>query len=469
MKKLSIALGALGVTLACAAAAHDGAYVDTFGDQGREQLMFSPSLFVGSGFVGFVDLAVQPDDDKIIVATSVLNTSSQDFGVMRLNPNGTLDTNFGTQGQTIIPFDNGGSNLDIASSVMLQPNGRIVLCGQASGDDALGGNDFGVARVLANGTPDTQFSGDGKATIAFDLGPSGARNDFAVRCSLQGDGKILAAGQAQTDTASARMAVARLNTDGSRDTAFNGSGTATVDFGPSYTQSLAFSVKSLPDDSTLLIGQATGASSIKWAFAKLDADGQLDTSFGNGGIVLFDPGIPTYQAVEALDAAVLPDDSFVVVGGLALLPGATNVDYGIYKFNANGSLDTSFGSDGGQIVAFDLGGTFIDIGVKILEDANGRFLTVGISNSAPVPFASSLVRLTADGQLDSSFGVGGKLTVSSAAPSATDFGDEGTSIAFDSSGNILVGSIALDASSNLLAGVSKIVGDTLFDDGFDGE
>src|SRR5262249_47295896 len=154
-------------------------------------------------------------------------------------------------GQTIVAFDGGGSNIDVASSVLLQPNGRIVVCGQASGDPSNNGNDFGIVRLTAAGAPDTQFSADGKATVGFDIGPAGSRNDFAVRCSLQSDNKIVAAGQAQVDTSSARMAVARLNADGSRDTGFNGSGTATVDFGPSYPNSNAFSVKSLSNGDTL--------------------------------------------------------------------------------------------------------------------------------------------------------------------------------------------------------------------------
>lgn len=136
MHKTSIAL-ALGLSIAGVAAAHDGNYIESFGDHGREQVGFSPSLLLASGFVSFVDLAIQADN-KIVVSASVANTGSTDMGALRLNPNGTLDTNFGAQGQTIVAFDGGGTDEDVASSVLVQPNGRIVLCGQASGDPALG-------------------------------------------------------------------------------------------------------------------------------------------------------------------------------------------------------------------------------------------------------------------------------------------------------------------------------------------
>jgi len=467
MGKIHFALAMLGI-VAGVAEAHDGGFVDTFGVDGREQIGFAPSLGISLGFVNFVDLAVQPDG-KVVVSATVANTGSDDFGVLRLNANGTLDTNFGTQGQTIVAFDGGGNNTDVATSVMLQPNGRIVVCGQASGDGSMNGNDFGILRLTSAGAPDTTFSGDGKATVPFDIGPIGSRNDFAVRCSLQADGKILAAGQAQADTSVGRMAVARLNTDGSRDTGFNGSGTATVDFGPAYPSSLAFSVKSLSNGDTLLIGGATGAST-SWAFARLNASGQLDNTFGNSGIALIDSGFPSYQPYEALDAVVLPDNSFVAVGIMALQPALTNLDFGIFKFTANGSLDTSFGNGGGQIVPFDLGGGFTDLGVEVVQDAEGRFLAVGFS-STDTAATTTMLRLRADGSFDPTFGVGGKLTVASAPPPHPDEGDNGTSIALTADGSILVGSIASssDSPSGLFAGIVKLVGDTIFESGFESD
>jgi uncharacterized delta-60 repeat protein len=470
MGKTRLTLAVCGALVAGAAAAHDGGFVDTFGVDGREQIGFAPSLGISVGFVNFVDLAVQ-NDGKIIVAATAANTGSDDIGVLRLNSNGTLDTNFGTQGQTIVAFDGGGSNDDVVSSVLLQPNGRIVVCGAASGDGTTNGSDFGIVRLTSAGVPDTQFSGDGKATVSFDLGPSGSRNDAAVRCSLQADGKIVAAGQAQTDSNTARMAVARLNSDGSRDTGFNGSGTATIDFGPSYLTSIAFGVKSMSNGDTLLIGGAAGAlPQVAWAFARLDPSGQLDSTFGNAGIAVIDSGFPSYQPYEALDAVVLPDNSFVAVGIMGLLPDLANLDFGIFKFHANGTLDTSFGSGGGQIVPFDLGGGMFDAAVKVLQDGEGRFLVVGFSSTA-IGFTTTLVRLDAAGNFDPTFGVGGKLSVASAPPPAADEGDTGTSIAFAPDGGILVGSIASNSTSpsGSYIGLAKIVGDTLFDGDFDND
>ncbi len=472
MDKTRLALAALGLAVG-AAQAHDGGFVGSFGVQGREQLGFAPSLGISLGFVSFVDLAVQ-SDGKIVVSATVANGSSDDFGVLRLNSNGTLDTNFGTQGQTIVAFDGGGTNMDEASSVLLQPNGRIIVCGQASGNSIGNGSDFGIVRLTSSGAPDAQFSGDGRATVGFDLGPAGFRDDFAVRCSLQADGKIVAAGQAMTGMDAGRMAVARLNVDGSRDVGFNGSGTATVDFGPAYPDSIAFGVKSLANGGTLLIGGAGDAgiySYSSWAFARLDASGQLDPTFGNAGIVLFNSGVPSYLPVEALDVVVLADGSFVATGVMALEPDLMNYDYGVAKFTANGTLDTSFANGGVLIVPFDLGGAQSDLGIEIVQDPQGRLLVVGFSNATAVPTTTTMARLKPDGTFDPTFGVGGKLTLASAPPPMLDEGDLGMSVAFTPDGGILIGSIASNSASptGSYVGLAKLVGDTIFEGGFDPE
>lgn len=468
MDKTRFALAALAL-VAGVAGAHDGGFIDSFGVEGREQIGFAPAFGVSVNFVNFVDLAVQPDG-KIIVSATVANETSDDFGILRLNPNGTLDTNFGIQGQRVTGFDGGGPNDDVASSVLLQPNGRIVVCGAASGDPDANGSDFGIVRLTSGGAIDTQFNVDGRASVAFDLGPLGSRDDFAVRCSLQSDGKIVVAGQAEIDSGGGgRMAVARLNTDGSRDTGFNGSGTATVDFGPGFPSSNAFGVKSLANGDTLLIGNAgtTDLVTTTWAFAQLDADGTLDPTFGNGGILLFDSGFASYRGVEALDAIVLSDNSFVAVGIMDLLPGP-NLDIGVFKLTPNGSVDTSWGIGGGQIVPFDLGSTGSDLAIEVVQDAQGRYVVVGFGITASSQTTTLMVRLTPDGQLDPVFGVGGKLTVASAPPLEDDLGDTGTSVAIALDGGILVGSIASTLTPDFqLIGLAKLVGDTVFDHGFE--
>lgn len=464
MTRTRVALFCAALSALPIAHARDGDFVNSFGVQGREQIGFSPSLFVATSFASLPEIVVQPDG-KLLVSAPVANTGSSDMAVLRLNANGTLDTNFGNQGQAIVAFDIGGSNDDVVSGLLLQPNGRIVLCGEATGDPSGNGGDFAVARLLSDGTLDTQFSADGKATVAFDIGPTGQREDRGVRCSLQADGKIVIGGSAAVDANNARMAVARLNPDGSRDTGFNGTGTATIDFGPGLPTGLAFSVRSLAGGATLLTGIAASGSTASWTFAQLDANGQLDSTFGNGGTLVFNPGLAGYSPYEGLDAIVLADRSIVAVGAMALLPGVTNFDYGIFKLTASGALDTTFGSGGGQVIPFDLGGTNADAAVQIVNDPQGRLVVVGFAQNAS-SFNTEVVRLTAAGELDPTFGVGGKLAVATAVPPASDLGDQGTALALNADGSILVGSLAT-ASGGTLIGLAKLVGDTIYSDGFE--
>lgn len=464
-------LALLSFAICGIAAAHDGGYVDSFGVQGREQIGFAPNLGVGLGRGGvtdadFVDIAIQPDG-KFVIAATVDDGGANKFGVLRLNLNGTLDTNFGTQGQTIATFGNTGTDGDVASSVVLQPDGRIVVCGQASGDSSHGGDDFGIMRFTSSGALDTTFSADGMATVAFNLGSVGAQNDQAVRCLLQNDGKIVAVGIAQTDNLGARVAVARLNSDGSRDTTFNGTGTATIDFGPTFTVGFGLSAKTFSNGDLLIVGSLSNLDEDSaWAIARLTSSGALASTFGDDGIIVFDAPINGYQPIEAIDATVLSDDSFVVAGEVSL--ASSNVDWGIFKFTSDGALDSSYANDGDVIVPWDLGGSLFDTPVRMVQDVSGRLVIAGFGADA-TSYTLEVARLLPDGSLDPSFGISGKVIGESAPPPSSDQGDQGTTVALTPDGSLVVGSFAYSTSSptGYEIGLAKLVGDTIFDGDFD--
>lgn len=151
--------------------------------------------------------AILQPDGKIIVAGSGYS-SNWDFAVARYNPDGTLDTTFSQDGKLTTDF---GSH-DYGYSVTLQSDGKIIVAGHKKGDD------FAVARYNQDGTLDTTFSQDGKLTTDF---------GFAVNArsvTLQADGKIIVAGS------SGNFALARYNSDGTLDTAFDSDGKLTTDF-----------------------------------------------------------------------------------------------------------------------------------------------------------------------------------------------------------------------------------------------
>ena len=111
----------------------------------------------GSDLSNFFGVAIQADG-KIVVSGSSSNGSNTDFALVRYNPNGTLDTSFDTDGKATTAV---GATDDIGFAVAIQADGKIVVGGSSSnGSDY----DFAVVRYMPDGTLDTSFDTDGKVT-----------------------------------------------------------------------------------------------------------------------------------------------------------------------------------------------------------------------------------------------------------------------------------------------------------------
>jgi uncharacterized delta-60 repeat protein len=204
-----------------------GSLDSSFGTNGKVTTAFNRG---GSNDDGAQAVAI--DNNGRIVAAGGAQFSSggdYDFAVARYTSSGALDSSFSSDGKQTIAFDNGGTDADAARSVAIDDEGRIVLAGYTtlgSGD-----TDFAVARLTDSGSLDASFSSDGKATVAFDIGPSGSRLDDAFRVLIDQGGRIVLAGSAQANSSGdIDFAVARLLENGTRDNQFSGDGKATVAF-----------------------------------------------------------------------------------------------------------------------------------------------------------------------------------------------------------------------------------------------
>lgn len=139
------------------------------------------ALHYGSNASG---VAVQADG-KIVMAGKIRPTQNTDaFMVMRLNPNGSLDTSFAGTGYVATPV---GTAAAYGKTVTIAPDGKLVIAGHAAG---LGGDgiDYAVVRYNPNGTLDTSFNGTGKAIASV------GQFDVTMAATLQSDGKILVGG-----------------------------------------------------------------------------------------------------------------------------------------------------------------------------------------------------------------------------------------------------------------------------------
>ncbi|MEH2074483.1 MAG: putative Ig domain-containing protein [Nostoc sp.] len=332
---------------------------------------------IGSGTSDTARSVVVQPDGKILVA----GVSSNNFALVRYNSNGSLDTSFDSDGKATT--DIGSGTTDTGRSIALQADGKILVAGVSN-------NNFALVRYNSNGSLDTNFNTTGKVTT--DIGSS--TNDSAYSVAIQGDGKILVAGGSFNN-----FALVRYDSNGDLDTSFGNSGKVTTDIGLK-TSDTAYSVSVQADGKILVAGSSTN----NFALVRYNSNGSLDTSFNTTGKVTTDFG----GTDIAYSIAVQAD-------GKIILAGKGGNDFALARYNSNGSLDTSFGNSGKVIT--DIGSKTTDTAYSVSVQADGKILVAGSSANN---FA--LVRYNSNGSLDTDFNTTGKVT--------TDIGTKSTDNAY---------------------------------------
>lgn len=412
-----VALVALAV-LPVGAMAAPGRLDPSFGSAGKALIDFG-------GSDGAWAVAAQPSDGKLVLAGETsAGAKPNDFAVVRLNANGSPDASFGVGGKKTIDF--GGD--DRAFAVALQPDGKIVVAGQTSSG---GATTFAVARLNPDGSLDGSFGplGDGKSPISIPntkgvatsvlvrpdgeiivvgtttvpnsqadftavwLSPNGlvdslvgdtgvkvvdfGADDNARGATLQADGKIVIAGDSTAGAGGHDFAAARLNPNGSVDSAFGTGGKVTVDFGGDDGADAAVVQ---PDGKVLLTGDTTAAADAgDLAVARLNANGSVDTSFGAGGKSTFNFGGQDLGRAAALQ----PDGAIILAGGTASAGGE---DFTIARLSPAGGLDGSFGTGGKATV--DFGG--VDVARAVLLRPDGTIVAAGVGGAGDFAVARLL-------------------------------------------------------------------------------
>lgn len=270
----------------------DGSLDTGFGSGGVAFASFSPSASYND--FGAMALALQNDGKLVAVGNVGDAFGNNAFGVVRFNPDGSLDSGFGSGGLAMATFYY-WEQADVRA-VAIQPDGKIVVGGSAAGQ-------FVLARFNPDGTLDGTFGSGGVARPAF---------GYAYAVSLQGDGKIVAAGQ----DLSSQLEVARVNADGSPDESFGSGGTATMNFLPTAVYVAALAVQVQTNGKLVTVGTASGNNTF-FALARFNPDGTLDTGFGsNGGVLTTFPG----TIGQGANALALQTDGRIVAAGFANPP-----------------------------------------------------------------------------------------------------------------------------------------------------
>lgn len=323
---------------------------------------------------------------KIIVAGEAENGTAGDvdFAVLRLNEDGTLDTTFGSQGRRIISFNLGTTavtRVDRAHAVLVQPDGRIVVAGEAA--RTAGDVDFAIVRLTRDGAIDGSFGdGDGKVVVPFNLGAADFRTDRARAVALQGD-DLLVAGEAQRSGTDIDFAVTRLRSDGRLDTTFGPSGNARGISAFGFTKTApnvsgvdrAYAVAVLPDGRFYLAGEAEVGSSQDFAVAMLTQNAEFMVSRFSGdgrATVAFDRG--GTQDDVCYDLEVQPDGTLLLAGESARAVGS---DFALARLLPTGDRDALFGTDGRLTVEFDRGNGDVDVARGAAVQPDGGIVVAG--------------------------------------------------------------------------------------------
>jgi uncharacterized delta-60 repeat protein len=339
----------------------------TFGNGGKVVTDFSHGSDVARG------VAVQ-SNGKIVVGGS----SNIDFALARYNTDGSLDATFGTNGRVITDFF---GDIDAGGSVALQADGKILMAGGALTRNT--SEDFALTRYNSDGSLDLSFGISGKLTTDF-FGDVDHANSVAL-CS---DGKIIAAGRSFTDQGEA-FAMVRYKTNGELDAGF-GSG------GKVITRSAGMNIVSIviqPD------GKIVASGNPGFTLVRYNIDGTLDPSFGTGGI-------ETANINGAVNAIALQTNGKIVAAGsMSSDPNGSNVDFALLRFNANGDLDTNFGTNGMVTIDFN----DFDVARAVAIQSDGRIVAAGQAGQGSIDHDFAVARLESNGSLDPTFGQGGKL------------------------------------------------------------
>lgn len=332
---------------------------------------------------------------------------------------------YAASGRVITDFAGG---VDNGLSVAVQADGRIIVAGDSR-------DDFALVRYNTNGTLDTSFGTGGRVTTDI-VG----HRAFVVTVLVQPDGRVLAAGNRwRVDSTGERalggFVLARYNANGSLDTGFGVGGLVITDF--SATARATASDAAIQADGRIVVSGSFGGD---FALARYNTDGTLDSGFGTGGKVTTD----FFGRFDTSGAVAVAPDGRIIVAGAAvqLVSGSSPEHFGLIRYNANGSLDNTFGTAGRVLTNVNNSNDWVE---DLAIQSDGRIVAAGtVTNVVGTPGGFSdvaVVRYNLNGSLDTGFGVGGKVR--------TDFGadqDAAFAVAVGSGGRVLVAGFAVTSA-----------------------
>ncbi len=383
----------------------------TFGEGGK---------VITPGVDGANAVVVQPDGKSVAAGNDTL---------ARYDLDGTLDETFSGDGIVTTSLQTDTCFVDGPNDVALQPDGKIVVVGIV--DDG-GPNDqnFGVQRYDLNGVLDTDFGDEGIITTDF-----GGGRDCAYGVAIQGDGKIVVAGE----VTGGDVGIARYDAAGDLDTTFGTDATGLVTTDVAGELDLGTDVTVDAAGNVVVVARVSQSSSLGgFSVVRYTPAGTLDPSFGGGdGMTDVDPGSPEGVAIDA-------DGRIVLAGAGRSGFSAGRSDFAVWRLLANGDRDLTFDGDGLVTTDFaDVPGPLShdEFGHDLAIQADGKIVVVG-TEQLDIGADLAMARYETNGQLDTGFGTGGMLTVDFAGGF-----DSGNDVGIQPDGKIVAAASAANGSN----------------------
>jgi uncharacterized delta-60 repeat protein len=332
----------------------------------------------GPAFFKATSMVIQPDGKILVGGISATEYSFNDpyFTVLRYNSNGIRDAGFGTGGYII--NDTHGYNSQ-ASSIALQNDGKIVVLGSPNG----GGNNSFLARYKSNGEPDASWSGDSFADIDFG----------ANALAIQPDNKIVVAGAAPTSSAY-KMALRRFNSNGSRDLTFSGDGKLYTNIVVTQGSNITLAIQST---GKILAATTPDNETSRFTLVRLTTTGGLDLSFSGDGKL-----VPDFETAH--NFTLLSNDKIGITG---YVQNSLNKDIMLARYNSNGNPDPTLDGDGKAIIFYQVGyASFL----STARQEDGKLVVLAQSFNG-IDYDKILTRYTSNGTLDKTFSEDGTMPV----------------------------------------------------------
>jgi uncharacterized delta-60 repeat protein len=350
--------------------------------------------------------------------------------VARFASDGALDTTFagGAGHKTLF----GTLASDRAMGVAIDASGRILVAGSVTWQS--GGSakkpkleaDFGITRLLSDGTADPGFGSGGTVLTGFQGAGTG---DHALAVLAQGDGKIVAGGHS-AGSSGQLVALARYTASGALDTTF-GAGTGKVVLNLGSGQQSLTSLRRDDLGRYVFVTPGPSAPAMPSFLVRLLSDGSVDGSFGVRNMTTMLAAFGT--SFQAQDMALAVDGTILVSGRILTAGTSSSSESIVARFTASGALDTTFGTGG--VTMLGLSGPDEARSLSLQQD--GRIVLASLWNNPALsnkPVAVS-ARLLVDGTLDSDYGTGGIGQLADGGPTVSGV----WSVALDSSGRLVGG------------------------------